>query len=137
MAIAGKQRAAKGSRIKANGATLNFGEWDTDDKADKLDGTNFESGGQGQGTTGIETVEYNAGGLWDAGKNAYDSPPGIYPQDSFANLYFYENVTDNVFWLFPLALILSAKNGASVREMVKFSWSGESNGPFTRPTGSI
>lgn len=137
MAIAGKQRAGKNARISANGTNLNYGKFDCNDKADKIDTTNFESTGQGQGTTGVETIEHSGSGLWDAGRNAFDSPPGIYPQDSFPNLKYYLNQTDNTFWNFPLALILSASNGAEVRGAVQFSWSGESNGPFNRPTGSV
>lgn len=137
MAKTGHQISAKGARISANSTILNFAKWDVDDSADKIDTTNFESGGQGQGTVGIETCRHNGGGLWDAARNSYDSPPAIFPQETFPNMLYYLNAVANVFWNFPLALLLSTKNSAEVRGAVMFDWSGESNGPFSRPTGNF
>ena len=38
---------------------------------------------------------------------------------------------------FPIARVLSSKNGAKVRESVKFESSMKSNGAFVAPTGSF
>jgi hypothetical protein len=85
----------------------------------------------------VESVQYNAGGNWDASANPFDSPPGIYIRDDLLNLYFYTNTTDNVFWLLSQARVLSCRNGAQVRGLVTYQFSGKSNGGYTQPTGSV
>jgi hypothetical protein len=137
MAVAGKQRSGKNARVTVGGTALKHAEWEAENKADDLDTTNFESGGVEQGTTGIEVVDVSAKGDWDAGGNFQDSPPGIYPRDDLSTVKFYTNVTDNVFWAFPLLRVLSARNGAQVRGKVSFEWSGKSQSSFTRPSGSV
>jgi hypothetical protein len=133
MPVTGAARSGKGSRISANGTNLNQSEWNTDFKGDDLDTTVFESQGYDEGTIGIEGVDWDFKGRWDAIQNFYNSPPGIFPQDQYPNLIFYESVSDNVFWLVTLARILSAKNGATVRGLVTFESSGKSNGSFVIP----
>jgi len=134
--IAGHQRAGKGARITVGGAALNYGEFNCEDKADDLDETNFESGGIEQGTIGIEWVEYDASGYYDASNNPYDTP-ALFPRDNLANMRFYINSAESAQWIFTLARVLSAKNGAPVRQLITFAWSGKSQGPFSRPTGSF
>lgn len=135
--FSGLPRAGKGSRVSVNGTNLNLAEWDVDMSSDDLDTTTFESGGMEEGTVGIQVAKWDMKGRWDASKNFFDSPPALYPQDSFPNLQFYENVSDNVYWMFPFARILSSKNGATVRGLVTFEASGKSNSSFMTPTGSV
>lgn len=136
MSIAGTFRAGKGSAIQANGVFLTHNKFDGEETADKIPTENFESSAR-QGLTALPGCRFNCGGLFDAHKNPYDSPPGIFVQDEFPNLYLYTNFLDGVFFLFPLSLILSNKVGMPVREGVSFDWSGESNGTYSRPTGSV
>lgn len=150
MAIAGIQLAGKGAGIDANGVSLSYAKWECTDESEKIDTTNFDSsdgavpqGANGavasyaQATFGVEAVKHNGSGLFDASLNPFDDPPAFYPTDDFADLTYYLNRIANIFWSFPVALLLSTTNGAEVRGAVSFAWSGESNGPFTRPTGSI
>lgn len=135
--MAGKQRSAKGSRISVGNVNLNLAEWDATHRGDDLDTTNFESGGVEQGTIGIEVVEYDLKGDWDAGRNPFDSPPGLYPRDDLLTVRLYENVSDNCFWAFPTSRVISARNSAQIRGKVVFEASCKSNGTFTKPTGSV
>lgn len=138
MAVVGKFRAAKNSRVKVNGTNLNKSVWDLTLKGDDLDTTTFESGGWEQGTIGINSIDFSYGANWDAGANNLDNPPGLYPRDDGPDHKFYENTTDNVFWDLPLVRILSAKNGAEVRGLVSFSTEGKMNGTgASLPTGSV
>lgn len=137
MAVVGKFRAAKNARVKVGNTNLNMATWDTTLHGDDIDLVHFECGGADQGTVGIIGLDYNLGGNWDAGRNAYDSPPGLYPRDDLASLAFYENVADNVFFSVPIARVLSARNGAQVRQAVTFQASGKSNGTVVYPTGSV
>lgn len=114
---------------------MTHARWDVTFRGDNLDTVNFQSGGYDEGIIGIAGCEWSSGGDWDAGRNAYDAPPGFYPRDDLAALLLYANVTDNVGWNFPYARVLSSTNGAEVRGKVSFQASGMSQGTFTRPTG--
>lgn len=135
--MAGKKRSAKGARITVGGTALNWSEWDATVKGDDLDTTCFEDGGHETGVIGIDVVEYSVKGDWDAGRNAFDSPPGLYPRDDLSTVRLYENVSDNIFWAFATSRVLSARNGAQVRGLVSFEASCKSNGSYTLPTGSV
>lgn len=133
----GYQRAGKNSRVQINATNLKKARWNVNENLEEIDTVNFESGGYDEGIGGISGCDWSLGGLWDANKNAFDDPPGLYPRDDLATLRFYENVTDNVRWSFTYARVRSATNGAEVRQGVTFESSGKSQGSFTRPTGSV
>ena len=137
MAKVGHQLAGKGSRVQANGVNLNQAKWECGCDGEKIDSSNFESSGSPQGMVGFAGLKWSFGGLFDAAKNYYDSPPGIFPQDTFPNLNFYLSVIGNLFWAMPYALMLSTKNGVEAKGGVNFDASGESNGSFSFPTGSF
>lgn len=141
MGVVGKQRAAKNSRVSVAATNLNFASWKTTTKGDDLDTTNFESAGHEQGTIGVDVIEWTMGGDWDAGRNSFDSPPGLYPRDDLGAVKFYENVTDNIFFNIATNRVISAENGAEVRGKVTFSATGKSQGCVlvgtSLPTGSV
>src|SRR5207245_842242 len=99
-------RAAKGSRLAVGGVPLNFGQYNWDRKGDDLDTTNFESGGDDQGTIGILGMDFSGGGLFDQGQIPVKTIPGIFPRADLANIQFFTNVGDNNFCTVPLARIL-------------------------------
>jgi len=134
--MAGKQRAGKGARLQIGGTNLNAKTANVTERGDDLDTTNFEAQGFETGTIGVQVCEQEIESDWDAGRNYYDNPPGIYPRDDLANVVIYENVNDGRFWSFPTSRVLSSRNIISVRPLVGFNWSGKSNGTYTRPTGS-
>lgn len=135
--MAGKQRSAKNSRIRVAATTLNYARWDANWRGDDLDTTNFESAGLEEGLIGIEVVEFSGGGHWDAGRNPFDQPPGIFPRSDGGPVELIENVTDNIGWLLNVVRFLSTRNSAELRGVVSFEFSGKSNGAFSRPTGSV
>ena len=132
-----KQRSGKGGRVQWNGTNLVLKKWSVTEYGDDLDTTNFESGGVEEGKTGVTRVEFSFEGDWDAARNPFDSPPAIYPRDDGGPCKLYENVTDNVYWNFPVVRVLSATNSAEARGLVAFSASCKNNGTYTRPTGSV
>ena len=133
--MAGLQRSGKNSRVTVGGTPVNKITWEATWKGDDLDTVTFEDEGLETGLIGVEVVEYSMGGDWDAGANNLDSPPGLYPSSDLDTVELFENVSDNVGWEFPVSRVLSSKNGAKVRETVKFESSLKSNGAFTAPTG--
>ncbi len=139
MAAVGKQRAAKNSRVTIVATNLNYAKWKAMWKGDDLDTTNFESLGE-QGTIGVIVCEWSCGGDWDAGRNSYDSPPGLYPRDDLGSVKFYENVADNIFHTLATNRVISADNGADIKGKVSFDANGKSQGltmSAALPTGSI
>ncbi len=137
MAVVGKFRAGKGSRVKVGATNLNMANWDITERGDPLDTNNFECGGLDQGLIGILACDWNFGGNWDAGRNPIDSPPGLYVREDLSSLQFYTNVLDNVGWIIGTSLVVSSKNGAQVKGLVTFSCSGKSNGGAVLPAGSV
>lgn len=137
MAVVGKFRAGKGSRVSVLNTALNKSVWDLTIQGDDLDTVTFECGGVDQGEIGITGIDWNMGANWDAGKNNLDSPPGLYPRSDLGLVQFYENLADNVSWSLPNNRVLSSKNGAEARGLVTFNTSGKINGPgFSMPTGN-
>lgn len=138
MAAVGHQRAGKFSRVQVAAVNLRMANWKATYRGDDLDTTNMESGGTEQGTIGVIVIEWTLGGDWDASINAFDNPPGLYPRDDLGTIRFFENVADNVGYLIPASRVLSAENGAEVKQKVTFSASGKSQGLGTvPPTGSV
>jgi hypothetical protein len=137
MAKVGHQLAGKGARVVAAGVQLKKSKWNCAQEGEKIDTSNFESDGTPQGMNGFIGLKWDFGGLFDAASNDFDSPPGIFPQDTFPDLYLYLSVAGAQFWNMPQALILSARNGVEARQGVTFDASGESNGLYTLPTGSF
>jgi hypothetical protein len=139
--LVGKQRSGKGGRTQANGSNIKMNEYSLTDKADKLPTDCFEGNGQGQQIIGIEDLDIEIRGDWDAHQNFFDSPPAFYPQDSYGStstgLLIYTNITDAVFWNVPQSTILSATNGTRVRDKVTVGMSASALPGWSRPTGSV
>lgn len=136
--MAGLQRAGRGSAVVVNGTHLNMAEWRANGRGDDLDTTNFESGGAETGLIGVQVIEWDMGGDWDAINNFYDEPPGIYPRDDFGTLRLYQSFADGINWILNLNRVLSAENSTQVRGKVSFRASGKSNGNINFfPSGSV
>jgi hypothetical protein len=140
MAAVGKMRAGKNSRFQVAAANLCAANWKMTWAGDDLNTTNFESAGADQGTIGIIRTDWSVGGDWNAAVNAFDSPPGLYPRDDLGAIRAYENVTDNVGHYLPVNRVISAENGADVKDKVTFSATGKAQGVTMLvglPTGSV
>src|SRR5437667_229884 len=81
-----------------------------------------------EGILGSIGCDLRFGGDWDAGTNPLGSPPGLYPRDDLASLYFYTSRIDVVFWTFPYARIRSAVNSGDIKGKVIFNASGKNQG---------
>ncbi len=140
MSANGHFRAGKNSRVDvgAGPTHLTAESWDVDYHTDNLETINFECSGIDQGTIGILYVDWNLSANWDALQNKYDDPPGLFPRDNLGSVKFYENVSDNVFHSLPANRVISAKNSANVKDLVKFQASGKIQGTgYANPTGSV
>ncbi len=149
----GHQRAGKTARVAYGNASaaaatpLAYSKFQANETGDDLPTENFTSylssfAGRttgitpGEGLVGIQNVDWNFGGNWDAGLNPFDTPPGFYPRDDFRYLYMFESVIDVVFWFFPYARFRTVNNGAEVKGLVTWECSGKNQGTWTPPTGS-
>lgn len=141
----GKQRATKTSRVLVGTQALTFASWSATVRGEDIDTINFESYNIVQGHTydegilGMLGCDIAFGGDWDAGTNPLGSPPGLYPRDDLANLYFYTSRLDVIFWTFAYARLRGAVNSAAdpSRGKVVFNCTGKNQGVFLWPTGSV
>jgi hypothetical protein len=139
----GKQRSSKTSRITVQNLPLTFASWDITVRGDDLETTNFESyfladnATYSEGILGILSADVRFGGDWDAGTNPYTDPPGLYPRDDLPNVLMYESRLDNVGWNFPYVRIRGSTNGAKIKDKIVFDASGNNQGRFLFPAGSV
>ncbi len=143
----GHQRAAKSAAIRiVGGIFLDYASWNVSLSGDDLDTVNFESfsnDGTGnsysEGILGILRADFDFGGDWDAGRNAYGNPPGLYPRDDFADLNLFISSPTSPFgqqgWFFQWSRIRTSKNGGVVQGKVTFSATGINQGGFRYPLG--
>lgn len=139
MASSIKVRRGKSMRLAWGSTPTNLGieEFTDNAKADKIDYSTFESGGFAESTNGLDEMEWSVKASWNAGLNYYDTTPGIYCRDDGGPAKFYMNQTDAIYNNLPVVTILSAELSGNVRQKVNFSFSGVSNGTFTKATGSF
>lgn len=151
----GYQRSGKNCRVAVGStpAVLAHSKFSCNETGDDLPTVNFTSyitsfnqpavgTTPDEGIVGVQSLDWTCGGDWDAHVNFYDasvggSPPGFYPRDDLANLYFYENVVDNIFWKQPYARVRTANNSGEVTGKVTFEAGGKNQGSYTRPTGNV
>lgn len=126
------------------GTALVFTSWSAKESTNDLPTNNFEcfdtttQESFDQGIHGFNKAEVSFGGDWDAGANFCDDPPGLYPRDDLATVTFYVNRNDATTWLFPYLRVRGVSNGGQIDNLVTFTVeSAMSQGPYTRPTGSV
>lgn len=132
MATIGVFRTGKGARTTVEGVNLYKSSYDIDYKGDKLDTTNWECLGYDQSLIGIIGCDWSIKGNW-ATQGQYIDPPGLYPRPDLGQVSIYPSVSDNLPWSFPLNTVMSGKNSAEVRDLVKFEASACTNGSFSAP----
>ncbi len=89
-----------------------------------------------EGILGIIRSKFDFGGDWDAGFNAFDPPPGIYPRDDFPGLVFDQNRLDPGICAYPYSRLRNTRVGSTVTGKVTFTADGMNQGPFNVPSGS-
>ncbi len=141
----GSQRAGKTSQVNANGTALAYSSYDVTVSSEDHSTNNFNSwdaGAFGNGQSFDEGLlcfvkaDISFGGDWDAGLNAFDNPPGMFPRDDFPNLELFTSIIDVVDFRFSYMRIRSAKTGSQATASVTFEVSGMNQGPFALPTGN-
>lgn len=136
MPVVGHFRAAKGARIQYNNTNLLMADWNANDQGDKLDSSCFEnSAGQEQYVLGFSKLDYDASGNWNAQTNPFDNPPGIVPTDNGGPIKLFTNTAES-FWNIPQAFVASCSNGAPVKQLVTYKFSGAAQPGWSPPTGS-
>src|SRR5260370_16704679 len=103
-------RRGKDGRVAWGAGPQNLGlaNYTITERADKLEYTTFEStNGQEENSVGVEGVDQEYEGDWDAAVNRYDSPPNITPTDAAGPPHSYLTKSDPTSSLFPLLTIFS------------------------------
>lgn len=132
-----KFRAGKNSRASCDGTVLNMNEYSWTHHGDPLDVTNFESNGLYEGIIGIQSLDWTLRGDWDAAKNPFDDPPGLYPREDGESLVMYTNKTDGKAASMTAYLCSDSTVNSTATGKVGYNAAGKSNGSFSVPTGSV
>lgn len=134
----GAQRSGKTAKVTVNGEAIVLQSYNVQQRGDDLDTVNFESEGYDEGILGIEGLDWNFRGDWNASRTPWTDPPGIYPRDDLAHLRFFLH-TDGAQerWYMRYARVRSANNGAEVRGKVTYEAGGKSQGVFLTPPNGV
>jgi hypothetical protein len=133
----GVQISGKTSRISADSTVLSLAKFNVVEEGQDIDTVNFDSDGFGEGILGIQFLRWTLGGLWDAGTNPLDDPPGIYVRDDLPDLILYLNVSDDQAYTMDYARVRSSTVGTDVHGAATFDASGMSQGEYILPEGSV
>lgn len=150
MAAVGRFRAGKAGRIRFNGTNCTLTTWTVDESGGDLDTTNFESYSTAygvdsnsigrsfeQGLVGVEVASFSCSGYWNAAQNPFENPPAIYIRDDGPEMFLYVNIVDATYYRFFATRILTASVNVDAKGLVSFSFTGKSQGPYTRPSGNV
>lgn len=132
----GTFRAGKNSRAQANAQNMYAKQFSVTYRGEGLDVTHFEASGYEVGIIGILGLDWSLSADWDAGANALDDPPGLYPRSDGTNLKIYTNVSDNKSFVMASFRCFQSQIQTNARGTVSYSSSGASQGSFTVPAGS-
>ncbi len=149
----GFQRAAKASQVFVDSnVELAFASWKTTTKVEDLNTTNFSSFDTNtqqsfdEGISAIMGCDVQFGGDWDANATPFGTdttfpsgagnPPGLYPRDDLANVFFVVNRNDQSQWVFPYVRLRQSENSGEVRQKVLFNCTGMNQGIFSYPVSS-
>lgn len=124
--------SARNAKVRFGAVVATVKSWNVAPKADKFDTTNSEGGGYGEKKTGIREVTVTIE-LYDNGSLNYFNA-GITPGAIVNSVKLYLNDTSGPFWSFPFFWIESCPMAADVRDGMKLTIQGESNGPFFLPS---
>lgn len=130
--------AAYNASVRINGNTLIAKKWEVNNKADKLDVSNFEGGGFKEYIGGMVDCDVSIEFDWygTAGGNPFDAPLSILPSTALTNVRLYVNGTAGPFWSFPSFFVESVTNTADTKQQMTLRVTGSSTGTFTDPTGA-
>jgi hypothetical protein len=133
------------SKVRLGGQVLTVRRWSVRERARDNDVTNTE--GSPAGTLG--TVEISAeshlggstvaeitceGTSWDPTENWFDAPRNV-AAGAYVDLQIYPDGLGGPSWNFPSVLITSVDNSGDATALVPVSFTGISDGGYTRPVG--
>ena len=117
---------------------MGFDEFSVKSEKEVQSYTTFESLGADESATCVSKATGSFKGCWNAGVNAFDAAPGIYPRDDAGPGACTLRQADPTFYLFPVLTLPSTSIDSSLAaKLVKFSADYQSNGPYSLPTGSF
>jgi hypothetical protein len=131
-------RSAKNAQVRINGMTFTAKKWTVTPKVDKIDTTNFESGGYAVSTPGITSIEFTIEADYDAANNPYDLPTNVQPAESANDntVKLFLNTVSGPYWLISSANFWEAPMTADVKGALGISLKGEGSGAYIYPTGT-
>jgi hypothetical protein len=138
--------SAKQARITSNtGKTVTAKKWTVNFTGDKLDTSNFESGGFYTYISGLIKLDITIELDWDAqaagagGGNPFDAGgPILVPGTTVPALKLYLNKGQGAdpFWNVASFVVESANSVADVKGVVTLTITGSATGTFVAPTGA-
>lgn len=130
-------RSAKNAKVRINAMVFVAKKWTVTPKVDKIDTTNFESGGYAASTPGITSCEFTIEADYDAANNPYDLPMNVQPAESASDnlILLYLNDTSGPYWQISLANFWEAPMSADVKGALGISLKGEGSGVYLYPSG--
>jgi len=130
--------SAKNAKIRINTSTttdvLEAAEWSVAEESSEIDDTNFEAGGFGTLTMGVNQATVNVKAFWNPTTNQHNSPLLLNPGATLADVKLYLNDTTGKSWTFPLLKITNIQENSVVREGIRLEFTAKSSGTYTRPT---
>ncbi len=129
--------SAKNSAVRLGSSTLTAKKWTVTEKSDRLDSTNFESGGYAENVNGIRELTFSIE-LDDNGALSY-TDLGIYAGVIFSSstpLKLYLNGVNGPYWSIPNPFIESIGHNADVKSTLGLTIQGNATGTYSRPTGT-
>lgn len=127
--------AGKNGKVTVAGTELSITKWEVEDKTEKVDRTNSQTGGYKKSASSVKSATGTISCHWDGAANPMDSP-GIYAGAEVA-IKCYLSGTSGPHYDFPTALVESSKMSVEIEGGVDIEFSFDANGTFTRPAGSV
>jgi hypothetical protein len=102
--------------------------WDVDEQADDHEGTTGEDAGFENGCTGVKVAVITLKGWMDIAAGEYVP---VQAKTIITNLKLYLDEASTVNWTFPVAEVITSKQGGTVKGKVEWSATVRSRGSYT------
>ncbi len=128
------KKAGKSSSVSVNGTLLGGVSATVTPRVQKLDDTDWNSGGVGEYLKGVVDCDVQCDYLYNVG-TAPVTLLKLLDQtvDTVPNVVI--TLASGAFWSFPTFFVETAPTSTQVRDLVKGSFTGCSSGTFTPPVG--
>jgi hypothetical protein len=128
--------SCKKSRVRLDGIDLYANRWSIEIRADELDVTNFESDGYVEYITAYVDATITVDALWDTAFNDFSlAGGGVNVGRSIDTCRFYLNRDAGLLFEFSTIVIVSVTPEASVRDVMRYSFTARPRGSWIYPGG--